>query len=189
MSTAGRRFLPRRVEYAFVLVIIGGMAAVIIPAVRAVRDPRGPNGLAIPAEHPAEVRRVGHSSGLSIVLPVNWEFQTSLTSEPPRIFIYPRGIGRTRSQLAVWLLEERELSSQLENYRRIEFQNFSAYEKFDNLIESTFDDPAWSGCKLFVKRDDQWFCIRFGIQGEHRELPAMIREYINTIRWPVKKSS
>ncbi|MDB5338802.1 MAG: hypothetical protein JWN70_4421 [Planctomycetaceae bacterium] len=104
MSSTSRGLLPHRIEYALVLVIVGALAALVNSAVQSARDPRGPNGLPIPAEHPDETRRVGHSSGLSIVLPVNWEFVTALPSESPKDIhlsswhrTYPFAIGRVAS--------------------------------------------------------------------------------------------
>lgn len=52
--------------------------------------------------------------------------------------------------------------------------------------KSSFDDPARSDYDLFINRDDEWWLVRFEVAKEMTELPEIMREYINTIRFPPK---
>lgn len=74
----------------------------------------------------------------------------------------------------------------LEQFKCVKFQEFPAYERMVIVRKDSFDDPARSDYELYINRHGEWWNVHFLISEEMTELPAMMRKYINMIRFPPK---
>ncbi len=171
-----------------ILFIIVMLIAVLVPAVLQKRNPNGPHGKMIPVTAPREENRFTYPARPSIILPPNWEIKHGKEwAEFHSLRIWPRwGSGRLPSYLNIWIISQPPENEDLSKFKRIKFQGFPAYERMVITGKSSFDDPARSDYDLFINRDDEWWLVRFEVAKEMTELPEIMREYINTIRFPPK---
>ncbi|QDU42731.1 hypothetical protein Mal52_11980 [Symmachiella dynata] len=183
------RFLPSRFEILVIVVICGGLFALLYPAVQMQRNPKGPHGSMIPQEPPDERNRVFHSSGVSIVAPLNWDKIRDYSFGFPFLSVAARGVpgARLRSFIEIQLTDAPGEDIQ-NRYRPLRFQGWPAYERMQIDREDSFDDPASSSYELYVNRNDEWWLVRFIIADEMTELPPEIRRYLDTIRFPEEQS-
>jgi hypothetical protein len=172
----------RVIEWLVVVTVILVMVAVLLPAVRLAQDPNGPHGDPVPTELPDERNRYYHESGISIVLPPNWETrQDSLN-----LRIWPRcGLGRMPAVLRAWRFDG-ERPTDLVSMRPTTFQGRPAFEQMVVVRKDTLDDPAVSEYTLCFEHNGVWWDINYSIQDELEVLPDMMRRYIETIRLEIK---
>lgn len=175
-----KQFTPG--ELAAIVLIIGVLIALLLPAVAQQRHPNGPWGRMIPNEPPDEANRIAHSSGLSIIAPENWD---RAEFGPGEIFvgIHARGKGRIRSQITIYKAEPSNTQF-LNGAREFEFQGYPACEKTVVERESSFDDPAYSSHSIYVNQNENWWSIELLIQKRLDGLPEEFRPYLKTIRFP-----
>ena len=150
-------------------------------SVQKTRNPKGPHGQRIPTELPVEANRIRHATGVSIVAPKNWDLVHELDS--PFFAIAPRGMPGRRL-LSILSIELYPHQPQLTEFSKIQFQGQPAFEKATIVRHDTLDDPAWSRYELYLKRDGQWWQITFGTADELKELPPIMRSYLETIQFP-----
>ena len=158
----------RILEGLVVVAVVGGVIAILRPAIQAARDaslfPDGPYGELIPSDPPQESRRIEHASGFSIVMPPNWE----LFDRDPFFQIVARHRGggmRFRSMITV--AQVAPTDTELATWKRTDFHGHMAYEKPMRVQrEYTFDDPAWSNYSLFVDVSGKWWQVSFGLAKE-----------------------
>jgi hypothetical protein len=188
-STKERRGLRCSVELFVVAVILGVLVILLVPTVQNVRLPDGPPGEMIPTLAPDEKRRVDHASGISIVLPENWDTRNFDDAELENLFIYARGFpGRRLKSLITIALVANIPSLDLTAFTATTFQGLPAYERMVVERADTFDDPARSRFTMYFQHDDQWWRLDYCLASECKVLPEMVRTYINTIRWHAKAS-
>lgn len=175
-------------ELLVVVLINVVLIALLVPAVQQARGPAGPHGKKIPDSAPQEENRINHPSGLSIIAPPNWKNRWEMVTEAPEICINPHGSMRRRdhSQILIWRNQSLPEKDELPSFKHIEFQGFSAYEKMEIKREDSFDDPAHSVYELYIDRDGVVWNIVFSVSEEITHLPAIMRKYIDTIRFPPK---
>lgn len=169
-----------------VLFICGSLVALLVPAVRNVRNAKGPLGEMIPTGSPIESNRITHATGLSIVAPVNWDQTRDMGPDAPFLQIAARGAPgrRLRSIITVSLCDPIPDKQTLESCQQVQFQGAPAYEKAKVEREDTFDDPAWSSYDLYVARNGTWWRVHFSIASKMTELPNSIRQYLETVEFP-----
>ena len=94
-------------ELVVVLIILGGLVALLVPAVQQVRNPKGPHGEMIPSGSPIEANRITHATGLSIVAPANWNQTRDLGPDTQFLQIAARGapLRRLKSVITIELCE------------------------------------------------------------------------------------
>ncbi|QDU26495.1 hypothetical protein ETAA8_15730 [Anatilimnocola aggregata] len=174
--------LPRWLEWLIVIAIPIGLFAILYPAVQLTRNPKGPGGQRIPSDLPVEANRVRHPSGLSIVAPKNWDLAPDFGPDTPFLSIGPRGIpGRRLKSL---LLIEGCDEPTLDRFAKTHFQGQPAFDRTEIVRHDTFDDPAWSTYELYLEREGQWWHLKFGTTDELKELPPMIKKYLETVEFP-----
>lgn len=169
---------PTLVELAVVAGICGVLSCCLWPIVR---DARGPSGDPIPKESPDEARRARGPGDVSMVVPPNWGTNPagSLAMAPLNPGRYAR---RSRALIAVSRIG-RDRPSGLDDLRRADFLGHEAYEGMRVVRPWTFDDGAWSEYTLYLRRGEDWYVVRYGIAEERTELPGVVRQYLDTLRW------
>lgn len=180
----------RIVEYFIVVSIVGGLFALLYPAVKSARErpgrfSPGPSGELIPVAAPQEANRIVHASGLSIIVPENWEQIRDHGPDVPFLWVAARVQGFRR--LTAWItIEKQEHLSEaiLSGTARVTFQGYPAYERMEVEREDTFDDPASSRYSLYVDVAGEWWLIEFVVADEIRTLPHQIKAYIDSIILP-----
>jgi hypothetical protein len=188
-STSERRRLGRFAEYLIVAMILSIMVFVLLPAVRQVRNPDGPPGEMVPSVAPDETNRVWNASGLSIVLPENWEMKDFGDANSDSLYTYARGAPGRRTKALINVQPLGDISSlDLSTFTVMTFQGFPAYERMIVEREDTFDDPAWSSYTMYFQHEREWWVVDYGVARECRALPEVVRRYINAIRWDTKPS-
>ena len=132
-----------RTEFLVILAIISGLFALLYPALQGVRNPKGPYGKKYPSDAPDEVNRVTHPTGLSIILPENWD---DLSNGGICLRIAARGAPgrRLKSVIAIMQCDPKPDPQTLARCKEIQFQNFPPYEICRVERKSSFDDPASS---------------------------------------------
>ena len=146
----------------------------------------GPAGEMIPADPPDEVNRVVHRSGVSIVAPENWDVIHDWPENPTFTIaarVFPRGRRLTSS---IWIKKlDTGKEPDLKGFNEFHFQSRPAYERMvaDEQTRGA-SDRRYSTYDLYIDRDGEWWSIRFDIAEVMTELPAEIREYIETVRFP-----
>lgn len=175
-------------EFLVVVLINVALIALLLPAVQQVRNPKGPHGKMIPVMAPREENRIAQPSGLSFIAPPNWDQFRDMEPENPSLQIAPRGTPgrRHRSVLWIWKCSPPPEKDDLSEFERVEFLGYPAYERMQITRKDSFDDPARSDYDLYIDRDGEWWNISFLVSDEMTKLPKIMREYINTIRFPPK---
>jgi hypothetical protein len=165
-----------RTELAIVLLIVGTQGFCVWSFI-----PRGSFGLAVPTVPPDESRRhYFFKLGLSMVLPPDWE-----SSSTGRFLVTPRNPGpprRSRALIVVSSLGHHRPPG-IEEMARVEFQGHEAYEQMMIVRAWSFDDGAFSEYTMYFPRGDDWYEIKYGIAEERTVLPAIIRQYLETLQW------
>lgn len=182
LPEAWRSFVSRKL----IIGIIGGSVIAGffiwgIPILEQLR-PEGPHGEMIPAEPPQEANRVFHANGLSIIAPKNWNQPMERASS---LVIAARGTPGRRLRSAIFV--NPTAPPNLTEFTTTTLNGLPAYEKMEVMREDTFDDPASSRYQLYVDDSGQWWNVTFLVQDSIRTLPAGIRQYIDTIRFPAKE--
>lgn len=144
----------------------------------------------IPVTSPREENRIFHPLGLSFIAPPNWDSNLIMRyhQDVPRLSVAPRNRLMIRYQRANFNCmqinqpEQEELSKS----QQVQFQGFPAFERMVIVRKDSFDDPARSNYELYINRHGEWWNVHFLISEEMTELPAMMRKYINMIRFPPK---
>ena len=179
-----------KVELLVVVLISVALIALLYPAVQQARNSMGPgpHGELIPVTAPREENRINHPSGLSIIAPPNWKNRWEMLADNPEINISARRSTRRHDHSEITILGNQSApdKEELLDYTKLEIQGFPAYEKMVIEQKYSFDDGAWSIYELYIDRDDVWWHVSFSVAKEMTELPPMMREYINTIRFPPK---
>jgi hypothetical protein len=67
--------------------------------------------------------------------------------------------------------------------KRVEFQGREAYEQMTIVRAWSLDDGAFSEYRMYFLRGDDWYEIKYGIAEERTVLPAIIRQYLETLQW------
>lgn len=185
MVTSKSYKLPPAIEWLVVAVIIGGLFAVVYPAVQNLRDLKGPHGETIPSQPPSEVNRLAHPTGISIVAPINWDQIRDQGPDVPFLCIAARGGSgrRLKSWITIQVCSEPD-APQIAKFRKVTFQGHPAYEAMTINREDTFDDRGLSTWQLYWRRQDKWWNVTFCIADEMTVLPDQIRAYVNTIKVP-----
>ncbi|WP_417384093.1 type II secretion system protein [Gimesia sp.] len=172
-------------EILVVVLVIMGLSALVLPVVRRSRNPKGPHGRMIPVVAPNEQNRVAHPTGLSIIAPLNWDQSQTSVVHDPILSISPRGTPGRRVKSLLYISKHNiPPEEELVHYSKLKFQNYPAYEKMAITREYMFDDGAQSEYDLYINRDGEWWHVNFLISDEMTALPAMMREYINTLQFP-----
>lgn len=141
--------------------------------------PEGPVGRNVPTEEPDESRRVRSTSGISIVLPVNWQADLGSDAKWAWVRLWPKGPPRRCASIIVQSLTE---APNLDGFNKTTFRGEEAFEKITIDREWTFDDPAQSRYELYFQEDDQWYQIGYVSLVALRELPKSVRRYFETLR-------
>lgn len=172
------------------LIVVSILTVLFLVYVDMTRNPKGPIGRTIPKTSPREENRIFHPSGLSFVAPPNWDSNLTRATlqEVPWLSVAPREGLSTRYQRANFSCKQinKPEQEELTKSQQVQFQDFSAYERMYVWREDSFDAPAGSTYVLLIDRNGQWWRISYGIGKETTTLPPIIREYINTIRFPLK---
>lgn len=134
-------FMPSGSIQVIVVAIACILLLLVYPAINEVQNPRGPLGQPIPADPPRDANRIRNASGVSIVLPENWESAQYEDGYEMRIF--PRW---TSGRLPTVISAEPFIPppSIAPLFQRTDFQGREAYETCVVTRESSFDDPASS---------------------------------------------
>lgn len=180
-----RRILPSRGEWLVIAGISAILFFVLYPAVQRARNPLGPHGEMIPSEPPEESRRFVHSSGTSIIVPVNWDVVHQREAPYEMFQIACRGVPGARLKSAVMLQRwGSPEASDLVGFSACQFQQHPAHECMQILRRGGFADPPLSHYDLYVNCDGQWWYLTVLVADELATLPDEIRAYIETIRFP-----
>lgn len=181
-----RRILPSWGEWLVIIGISSVLFFVLYPAVQMARNPKGPHGKIIPTVPPEESRRVAHHTGLSIVVPINWDVvRSSLPGDLTELRIAARGSPVARGTSIISISEHPPPHDRVpSDCVPVVFQQYPAHERMSVLRHSSFDDPASSRYDLYVDRDGQWWRIYVLLAGAFTTLPDELREYVETIRFP-----
>ncbi|MCA9111490.1 MAG: hypothetical protein KDA52_16170 [Planctomycetaceae bacterium] len=176
--------LPRHVEWLAVVLILAGLAAVLLPAVRQAQE-ANPDPKKIPEDSPDEFRRVYSPAGFSIIQPPNWDFRHGygVTEGQPEIRLMMRSnsLVRLKTSISVWPIDDFDPSrSQL---NRGTFQGEPAYVQPMGIYrEDSFDDPAWSVYEATFERNGRWYQVSYGINEERTEVPPVVMKYLESFR-------
>ena len=172
-------------ESIAVIAIIGAMLSFVLPAIRAAREaslfPDGPYGELIPSEPPHASKRIQHATGISIVMPPNWQ----LFDRGSSVQIAARHRrGGMRLQSFITITSADPMDTELAGWERTSFQGHTAYEQPMHVErKATFDDPAFSKYSLCVNASGTWWLVEFGVAQERVSLPREIAAYIDTIQF------
>jgi len=178
----------RLLEALVVVALLSGMMALLYPAVRAAREaslfPDGPYGELIPNAAPEERNRITHASGVSIVVPKNWE----RIDRRPFLCITARVSGaRLRSLIAIQKSDPTDVV--LATWARTTFHGLPGYERMEVEREAVLlDDPGSSRYALYVDAGGEWWLIEFAVADVIRTLPSQIKAYIDTVTLPTAAS-
>lgn len=176
--------LGRFTEFLIVATVLILLVAVLLPAVRDAQNPNGPPGEVVPSAPPQEARRVRNATGLSIVLPENWEVKDFGDAEPQSLYTYARGAPGRRVKALVNVEPIDDISRvDLSTFTATTFQGSAAYERMVVESKDTFDDPPWSRYTMYFQHEGDWWVVNYGFARECTEVPEMVLRYINTIRW------
>jgi hypothetical protein len=167
-------------EFAVVAASISLMFLCLWPAVRDIEKPDGPLGEMIPRDPPDQARRVQIAPDFSMVLPRNWVVNQTGLPDGMRAFIHPRAWHRRPATL---LIVDNEAPPDLKAMKATKFQGAPAFERMHVVRHDTFDDPPWSEYELRFDRGGRWWSVTYGFKRETTELPPVIRQYIETLRW------
>ncbi|QGQ21256.1 hypothetical protein F1728_00420 [Gimesia benthica] len=172
-------------EVLVVLLIMTGLVLVLLPAVHNKYAADGPLGEMVPITAPKEENRITHPSGFSIIAPPNW-LEKDMGSEYVWIRLAPRQYGARRVLSTLTISREGPLdpTGVPKGFKKVTFQGFRAYERMVVMREYLFDDPAISDYDLYVDRDGEGWHVNYSLSTTMTELPEIMREYINTIRFP-----
>lgn len=179
-------------ELLVVVLINVALIALLVPAVQQARNPDGPHGKLIPVTAPLEENRVSHGSGISFISPPNWVEVRDMGPETSWLRNTPRGMGRTRAALTiskVGAYNDADIppdQKKLKEIKQIRFQGYPAYERMINTRKEALDNPYISAYDLYVDRDGEWWHVEYWLSDTLTELPEIMREYINAIRFPPK---
>jgi hypothetical protein len=164
-----------------------GVAAAILAALTAYhwpnfRDALEPTGNSIPRESPDESRRIIATSGLSIVVPMNWDYRVFA---PDELGLLQRTTVRgAKASIIVKKCAEAPPVQLLAEYRNTEFQGRTAFESMAVIREATVEDLPWSEYDLYLERTDGWWQISYGLPESKTSLPRQVRRYLETVRFP-----
>lgn len=188
--TKSKILFMKPAEWLVIFFIIAVLFALIYPVIQEFKKD-GPYGKLIPESAPREENRVTHASGISFIPPPNWVRIRDLGPETPWIYNTPRGRGRSRAALTISKVgfdnEGRPPDQkELQKYKQIKFQGYPAYERMINTRDEALDNPYISVYDLYVDRDGEWWHVEYWVAGTLTKFPAMVREYINAIRFPPK---
>ncbi len=169
------------------LVVVLMMACVLTlcyTAVQQVRNPKGPHGQIYPTTPPSEDRRITHPTGLSIVVPINWDQILDEGPLVPFLCVSSRGYpgARLRSWIEIRACEEPPIH-ELSKLSKTRFQTHDAFESME--IQPSNADSGLSMYTLFVNAPDQWWCVRYCIADKTTTLSPRIKAYIDTIKLPI----
>lgn len=172
-----------RAEFVIVAVILCGLVAMLYPVVQRTRNPNGPHGEIYPSVAPNEANRITHQTGLSIILPENWD---DLSGTSPILRIACRGTPLQRLSSVITISQRNPKPDQqtLARYKAIQFQGYPAYEMCSTERKDFLDDPATSSYDLLIQREDVWWHVNYMVADEMSVLPNSIRQYIETIEFP-----
>jgi hypothetical protein len=180
-STSRKHFSPG--EMVAIVVIIGALIAILLPAVKEAQkhqNPKGPHGRMIPAEPPEEDNRITVESGLSIVAPQNWDL-AELLYDGPCIGIHARRSSLRRTRAMLWVQMSLPPDEDfLEEAKKIKFQGQPAYEKIGYELD-TFEYTTYL---MYVEREESWWLISIKLKKYLEELPEEFRPYLETIQFP-----
>lgn len=184
-----KRLLPTGIEMLVVGVILGVLLVLVVPAVLAVRNPKGPSGEMIPSAPPDEARRVVHPTGLSIVAPVNWDQIRDRGPLTPFLCVACRGAPgvRLKSYISVEQCEHAPDNDffQRMGFAKVQFQQQPAYELAEIRKKAVmFDDPGMSVYLLYAERNKRWWMITLLTADERTVVPKQLQQYIDTIQFP-----
>lgn len=142
----------------------------------------------IPVTAPREENRFTYPARPSIILPPNWEIKHGKEwAKFHSLLIWPRcGLRRRPSYLSIWIDSSPHENEDLSEFKQVNIQGFPAYERLIVTSKGSFDDPAQSIYDLYIDRDGEWWHVSFMVSDEIIKLPPIMREYINTIRFPPK---
>ncbi len=139
----------------------------------------------IPTQSPHESNRIVHASGLSIIAPINWDQILDKGPSIPFLCIASRGMpGRRHKALIAITQCEKPNDDSLKRFLKVKFQQHVAFEKMTIKRKGTFDDPPSSSYDLYVLISGQWWYINFLVAEEMTLLPEIVRQYIETIKFP-----
>ncbi len=182
------------IEWLIVISIITILIILLNHAIQQTRNPKGPAGKMIPTELPNESNRIVHSTGLSIIAPVNWVYRDRNPAEP-YIRIFPR-VSRGRRDIAnitvrlIGVPDTQYINTYIYTCNKTIFRGYPAFEKMEIRREKVFlDDPGNSLFTLYINHDGVWWFVEFSVADEMTELPKEIRQYINTIQFPKKSET
>ena len=138
-----------RTELMIVLVILGGLFASLYPALERTQNSKGPHGETYPSAGLNEANRITHPTGLSIILPANWD---DLSGRSPILRIAARGMPMRRQKSVISIRQSDSEPDQrtLDRCKKLQFQNSPAYEMCIVGRKKSFDDPASSSYDLYV---------------------------------------
>lgn len=180
-----RKLLPSRGEWVIVAIVLIAMGFLFYPVIE-MRLRYGAAGEMIPSDAPDEARRIVHASGVSIVVPENWE----LTNDSPynRRFtiaarVLPPGSRRT-SYIEIRKLDSDEAEPDVTGFQQTQLQSYPAYERMvaDERTRGA-SDRRYSTYDLYVDRDGEWWHICFTVADVLSELPLEMRQFIETVRF------
>jgi hypothetical protein len=163
-----------------VAAILAALVLFLLPAIRNVEKPDGPAGEMIPRDPPHEAHRVHLAPDFSMVLPKNWVVKMAGPPGGLRAFIHPRALHRRPASLTISDCED---PPDLSEMQPVQFQGAPAFERMRVVRHNTFDDPPRSEYELHFDRGGRWWSVTYSLQREATELPPMIRQYIETLRW------
>ncbi|QDT26661.1 hypothetical protein Enr10x_19710 [Gimesia panareensis] len=193
LVTKSKRAAVTKVEFLVIIFIIIILIALLYPAIQPPNSD-GPLGKLIPVTAPDEKNRVTHTSGISFIPPPDWVQIRDLGPDNPWLRITPRGSrkGRDRAVLMIGRVgdynQEDRLPDQteLKQFKQFQFQGYPAYERVIHVREPAFDNADVTLYDQYHDRDGEWWHVSYSVVEDLDELPEMMREYINAIRFPPK---
>ncbi|QDU50436.1 hypothetical protein [Gimesia panareensis] len=193
LVTKSKRAAFTKVEFLVIIFIIIILIVLLYPAIQP-PNPDGPVGKLIPVTAPDENNRVTHASGISFIPPPNWSHIRDLGPDNPWLRITPRGSSKERDRAVLMIgkvgdyNQEDRLPDQteLKHFKQLQFQGYPAYERVIHVREPAFDNADVTLYDQYHDRDGEWWHVSFLVSEVMTELPEIMREYFDTIRFPPK---